>query len=44
MNGQGLNDVWYLAAPDGTGIGMAPSGASAPPETTPCPPADRTCY
>ena len=44
VNGQGLNDVWYLAAPDGTGIGMGPSGASAPPETTPCPPADRTCY
>ena len=44
VNGQGLNDVWYLAAPDGSGIGMAPSGGSGAPATTPCPPADRTCY
>ena len=44
VNGQGLNDVWYLAAPDGTGLGMGGAGASDAPEKTPCPPADRTCY
>ena len=44
VNGQGLNDVWYLAAPDGSGVGMAGAGSSSPPETTPCPPADRSCY
>ena len=43
VNGQGINDVWYLAGPDGSGVGMAGAGSSAPPET-PCPPADRTCY
>lgn len=46
VKGQGLNDVWYLAGPDGSGVG-APAGgpgASDAPETTPCPPADRTCY
>jgi predicted lipoprotein with Yx(FWY)xxD motif len=46
INGQGLNDVWYVAGPDGTGLGMAGAGAGATdgPKTTPCPPADRTCY
>ncbi len=44
VKGQGLNDVWYLAGPDGNGVGMAGSGSSAPPEATPCPPADRSCY
>ena len=44
INGQGLNDVWYVAGPDGAGLGMGGAVASSPPETTPCPPADRTCY
>lgn len=44
VKGQGLNEVWYLAAPDGTGVGMAVPGSSGAPEATPCPPGDRTCY
>lgn len=43
-NGQGLNDVWYLAAPDGTGLGIGGAAATDGPEATPCPPADRSCY
>lgn len=41
VNGQGLNDVWFLAGPDGTGVGMEDGGGAA---ATPCPPASRTCY
>lgn len=39
VNGQGLNDVWYLASAEGTpvGAGDEPSG-----EETPC--AGRYCY
>ena len=44
VNGQGLNDVWYLAAPDGTGLGMGGAAATDGPKVTPCPPADRSCY
>lgn len=44
VNGQGLNDVWYLVAPDGTGVGMAGAGATDGPKATPCQPGDRTCY
>ena len=44
INGQGLNDVWFLAAPDGTGLGMAGAGSTDGPKVTPCPPADRSCY
>jgi predicted lipoprotein with Yx(FWY)xxD motif len=47
LNGQGLNDKWYAAGPDGAGLGMtagpAPADSSAP-EKTPCPQSDRTCY
>lgn len=47
LNGQGLNDKWYAAGPDGAGLGMtagpAPADSGAP-EKTPCAPADRSCY
>lgn len=42
VDGQGLNDVWYLAAPDGTGVGIAGPGSSDAPGSTPC--TDRSCY
>ena len=41
VNGQGLNDVWFVAGPDGAGVAMDGGGGVA---KTPCPPADRTCY
>ena len=41
VNGQGLNDKWYAAGPDGAGLGMTAGGGD---KKTPCPPADRTCY
>ena len=46
VNGQGLNSVWYAAGPDGNGLGMNAGPAATPSgaESTPCPPADRTCY
>ena len=45
VNGQGLNDVWFLAGPDGNGVGMTSGGEpTSGAEATPCPPADRTCY
>jgi len=47
LKGQGLNDKWYVAGPDGAGLGMtagpAPADSGAP-EKTPCAPADRSCY
>ena len=43
-NGQGLGEVWFLAGPDGTGLGMGGAAATDGPKVTPCPPADRTCY
>ena len=44
VNGQGLNDVWYVAGPDGAGVGMGGAAASDGPKVTPCPPTDRSCY
>ena len=41
VNGQGLNDKWYAAGPDGAGLGMTTGGGD---EKTPCPANDRTCY
>jgi len=41
VNGQGLNDKWYAAGPDGAGLGMTAGGGD---KKTPCPPGDRTCY
>jgi len=41
VNGQGLNDKWYAAGPDGAGLGMTSGGGD---KKTPCPPGDRTCY
>jgi len=41
LNGQGLNDKWYAAGPDGAGLGMTSGGGD---KKTPCPPADRSCY
>ena len=41
VNGQGLNDKWYAAGPDGEGVGMTAGGGD---EKTPCPAGDRTCY
>jgi predicted lipoprotein with Yx(FWY)xxD motif len=41
LNGQGLNEKWYAAGPDGAGLGMMADGGD---KKTPCPPADRTCY
>jgi predicted lipoprotein with Yx(FWY)xxD motif len=40
VNGQGLNDKWYAAGPDGAGVGMTMGGG----EKTPCPQSDRSCY
>ena len=39
VNGQGLNDVWYLAAPDGSGVGMAAGPGPSPSKCS-----GRTCY
>jgi predicted lipoprotein with Yx(FWY)xxD motif len=39
VNGQGVNDVWYLAAPDGTAVG---AGGGSGAEETQC--AGRYCY
>ena len=39
-NGQGIGEVWFLAGPDGSGLGMGGDG----PAKTPCPPGDRSCY
>jgi predicted lipoprotein with Yx(FWY)xxD motif len=39
VKGQGVSDVWYLAAPDGSGVGMA---AGPGPSATAC--SGRTCY
>jgi predicted lipoprotein with Yx(FWY)xxD motif len=39
VNGQGVNDVWYLAGPDGSGVGL---DAGPGPSPTKC--SGRTCY
>jgi predicted lipoprotein with Yx(FWY)xxD motif len=41
VNGQGLQDVWYLASPAGTPVGASDGPAPAP-EETPC--TGRYCY
>jgi predicted lipoprotein with Yx(FWY)xxD motif len=41
LNGQGLNDKWYAAGPNGAGLGMTTGGGD---KKTPCPPGDRSCY
>jgi predicted lipoprotein with Yx(FWY)xxD motif len=43
-NGQGVGEVWFLAGPDGAGLGMGGGAVTDGPKVTPCPPADRTCY
>jgi predicted lipoprotein with Yx(FWY)xxD motif len=39
VKGQGLNDVWFLAAPDGSGVGMSAGPGPSPTECS-----SRTCY
>ena len=41
VNGQGLNDVWYLVSPAGEAVGED-EGESGGPNKTPC--GDRYCY
>lgn len=42
VNGQGINGVWFLAGPDGSGLGMTTGSATQAPGESKC--SGPTCY